>query len=110
MRIGDSGGFESSGYIGSTTRTNSLDATWSGEALVTANIIASGEFAPVVRLTRYEGNTWWFDGSFPYISLTTPMVLSGYKTLSGELDRLQIFSTDGAGTFDVNNGCLVIYR
>ena len=97
VQIGDSGGYETSGYInsavlktGSTTttktnRTSGFGMLWSASA---GNDLPTG----FLELRRVEGNRWLM--KYMLTSLGSHFGYGiGRKTLSGELDRIKFTSS-----------------
>ena len=93
FRIGDSGGIESTGYVGgdgvaafstsfSLIATNTASTLWGGIATLT--------------LIDSSTNTWCYSGSFGR-DTSAASTGGGAKSLSGVLDRVQLFT---ANTFD----------
>lgn len=101
VRIGDSGGLESTGYVSSAGNDTSLST------LTTGFLVTFGASAATVQTGRIELNladasafAWVASGataSTARISLCT-----GSKSLSAELDRVS-FLTSGSNTFDAGS-------
>jgi hypothetical protein len=104
IRIGDSGGFETTGYA--------RQSHYGTNALVTGGSSLSGDswrnyaWVNAVSVFYFSGqlvhagsNRWIMDASIFVSDYDGYFVtMMGYKELSGELDRIQFFPT--AGTFD----------
>ena len=100
LRLGDSGGIESSGYLSSvgshTETTNHTDHM----ALHNSGMTSVGASC-LIQLMRVSGNSW-AQHSVSRGNLSNSA--SGTKTLSGELTQVQIFSNTGnftAGTIQI---------
>jgi hypothetical protein len=102
LRLGDSGGYESTGYVGCSTLLKG-----SGFPFVTFNSTAfhiktdGNPLYGVLTLTKLgaQGSvTWCISGTYCR-SATSSMTTQGGKTLTGELDRVKLL-INGANTFD----------
>jgi hypothetical protein len=104
IRIGDSGGFETTGYArNSHYGTNALvtgGSSLSGDSWRNyAWVNAASVFYFSGQLVHAGSNRWIMDASIFVSDYDGYFVtMMGYKELSGELDRIQFFPT--AGTFD----------
>lgn len=105
LQLGDSGGYEGSGYQNAGTRlTNgnlvetSDGSSGAGFDLRVTN--ASYTLDGSIVLTRLSGNTWVAHGALANTNNTGVHVVSGAKGLSAELDRLRITPVNGSDTFD----------
>lgn len=109
IKIGDSGGIESSGYRGSIGQHDGRSAMGGGSGPardgaywnINENSMGTSDIAEgVITLSRCNGNVWSFSYS-GYMhdngSYSSWIVGGGSKSLSGALDRVQIATT--AGTF-----------
>jgi hypothetical protein len=105
IQLGDSGGLETSGYTGSagfmseSPAVNILALT-SG-FLTTSATLASANNNGVITLERHAGNLWGAHGTISRIDVDIMNFSSGYKVLSGELDRFRITTFGGTDTFDL---------
>ena len=105
VQIGDSGGVENTGYLGTTSY-------FSGVGVASANNTAgflisngAGDTATAVRhgqivISNLTGNTWVCSGSIGLSDTTRSCVLSFSKALSATLDRVRITTVNGTDTFD----------
>jgi hypothetical protein len=105
VQIGDSGGIENSGYLGTTSVISGVSAS-------TGNISAGFDLAPTwgasntfggsmtLDLINPSTNTWTARGMFGLSSAGAVTFISGSKPLSAELDRVRITATNGTDTFD----------
>ena len=105
LQIGDSGGIETSGYVGTTNLavTNTafstsfqIDPTGQGNsASVRSGILQ-------LSLLNSSTNTWTCSGVLGANSGSNPYVLQlgGVKSLSATLDRVRITTSNGTDTFD----------
>jgi hypothetical protein len=104
LRIGDSGGAESTGYVSSSnilqggTTSAGVGST---VGFVLYSTAATNILSGQITLTNYDGNAWVATGLWDYSHTTgiTGMV-AGYKGLSDVLDRVQILAANGTDAFD----------
>lgn len=100
LRIGDSGGIETSGYVSgcfTTASTNGFENSTVRFILThnSMNQLSNGYYGSVI-LTNLDGNSWASQGVLhAATTYGAPAANSGTKTLSGTLDRLQIAFTSG---------------
>jgi hypothetical protein len=103
IQLGDSGGFETSGYTSVVAYTGSAN----GKAVSTSGFIciasSAGQFwSGQVVITLVSGNIYVESGCVgdgsDYVSIS-----GGTKTLSGTLDRVRITTTNGTDTFDAGS-------
>lgn len=99
IEIGDSGGYETSGYAGTVFRDGG-SASFSSAFTITSTTVAADTYNGVVVLYRGDTstNTWHIQGT---ISATTGPLLhvsAGSKSLSATLDRLRVVA--GGNTWD----------
>lgn len=107
VKIGDSGGPETSGYAGRIMGLNGglfNEVTFSASfALEIAGDAARARYGSVV-LENIGGNAWVATISVSGVGGATQSVAgSGSKTLSGTLDHVRITTAGGADTFDAVN-------
>lgn len=102
IQIGDSGGFETTGYTGAGGRRDGESFNSSGYVIVHIVVAASTMNGSVV-LTNLNGNTWTEMGVVALNTGGAPNFSGGAKTLSATLDRVRITTSGGADTFDAGN-------
>ena len=109
IQLGDSGGVEISGYIGTGTVV--------GNGSGTSTAMSSGFFASqgsgatdvlsgqaTISLLDSATNTWAYSGVFGQSTATAIIYWSGgAKPLSATLDRVRITTTNGTDTFDAGS-------
>ena len=103
LQLGDSGGFETTGYLGTgsaITGTNacgvsSFTSGFSAGTGVTDGASRSG----CIFLLNVGGNTWLASGAVTN-GATANGVTAGVKALSATLDRVKLTTTGGANSFD----------
>lgn len=104
IQIGDSGGVETTGYLGSGSFTAvanvcSAVAQTSGfslDAASTAATIRSGS----VSLYNISGNVWVASGTLVRTDAAVTLMCAGTKTLSDTLTQVRITTVNGTDTFD----------
>ncbi len=101
IQIGDSGGYEATGYNNVSVihigggNTLSTETTGFRIDFGSASNVVSGQLI----LTRIDGNIWAIGGTLAKTNPGHVISTQGSKSLSAELDRIQI-TTTGANTFD----------
>lgn len=106
LQIGDSGGIETSGYLGSATFLGNAAAIVAANFTtgfgVTGSVVAGsvmhGTF--VLTLENVSANTWLCEGGLGYSNGPGSGVGEGSKSLSATLDRVRLTTVGGADTFD----------
>lgn len=105
VQIGDSGGVEATSY---ESQLSSLTAS----AVVTASSVVAFPVASVDAADLLSGtvdlwlvdpatNTWVSRGTLGRLTATLSLEVSaGFKSLSGTLDRVRLFTAAGTATFD----------
>ena len=100
VQLGDSGGIETSGYVG---------AVWSGAGagqdsigfVIQNNMIALQTQQGSVRINLFGGSIYVEDGNVgPNLLANAIAVSCGSKSLSSTLDRVRITTLNGTDTFD----------
>ena len=103
VQLGDSGGFETTGYSGATASAAAgsagSSALGAGFSVANTNIASNTWFGAMV-LTNLSGNIWTAHGSFGRVGTVYFGSVGGAKTLSGTLDRVRITTEGGADAFD----------
>jgi hypothetical protein len=104
FQLGDSGGIETTGYVGGTFAASSGAIIY---AAPTNGFQTLGDAAGTVLVygsivfTNINGNTWIASGLLFGNSYNTQV--AGEKTLSAVLDRVRITTTNGTDTFDAGS-------
>lgn len=108
VQIGDSGGVETTGYVGGTTCQTSASP-------VSGNLYGGTGFEIFVPtgagdvyhghliLTRVSGNKWSASGNFNLSNSNRSIVTGGTKTLSATLDRIRLTTLGGTDAFDAGS-------
>ncbi len=96
LRLGTSGGFATSGYVGYMARqaaaSNSYNA-FSQSFVLTNGMLATEVFSGNIYLTNQTGNVWTMNGQITGSNGTGNMMnMAGYISLSGTLTQVRITS------------------
>lgn len=115
LQLGDSGGVETSGYLGASgyTQDNSVSKTAAFGAGFNLNgdevSSASATLCGAVTLTNLTGNTWVASLGLGH-AIGTPVLGGGYKTLSDTLTTLRVTTANGTDTIDAGTlSVLAVY-
>lgn len=106
IQLGDSGGVENTGYLGSTGETAN---TGSGTTPFTTGIgVSRGTTAATLRhgivtLVHMGSNLWAASISTSRSDATVAYTGGANKTLSATLDRIRITTVNGTDTFDAGS-------
>ena len=107
VQLGDSGGIENTGYVGSAF-------AWTGGGGGTANSAgfllegqpsntAANNFSGILTICNFTGNTWVSSGTFCSQTTANQNFSGGTKTLSDTLTQIRITSVNGTDTFDAGS-------
>ncbi len=118
VRLGDSGGFETSGYLGTATFVSGAAAPVAPGIIAHSsgfNLIGGAASAGSVdiygavtfSLLESSTNTWACSGTLSRTAELISMFVSGTKSLSATLDRIQIASVGGTDTFDAGKANII---
>lgn len=101
MQLGDSGGFETTGYIGSVAFDAGRQSLTNGIGLGTTNSAAyqNTGIITLVKVTS-SGNKWVASGTITQSGSTYVYVTSSSKETSDTLTSLRITTAGGVNTFD----------
>ena len=101
IQIGDSGGFETSGYTGSVANNGASATNFStGFALVGSSTLAALAQSGHIVITNISGNIWIASINLGRTDSAMVFNGAGNKTLSDVLDRIRITTVNGTDTFD----------
>jgi hypothetical protein len=105
-QIGDSGGFETSGYSsaafgGSVGGSNIAGATSTAGFIITRANAAAYIWHGAFMIQKFDGNEWSEFGVTNSTSYAASS--SGIKTLDDTLDRVRITTVAGTNVFDSGN-------
>lgn len=106
FQIGDSGGIEATGYLGSGSIIGSASVTTT--SFTTGFGFASGGttakiWQGALRITNITGNTWVADGVFGRSDTTNTATVGGGKTLTDVLTQVRVTHVNGTDTFDAGS-------
>lgn len=108
MQIGDSGGIETSGYLGAASQTANATAVAASNFTtgfgVTAVLSAVSVVHGSMTLTRMDGTTnrWVANGQVAFSDPQTHQS-AGSKALTAALDRIRLTTVGGTDTFDAGS-------
>jgi hypothetical protein len=107
LQLGDSGGIETSGYLGTAVFA---DSNQTGTNFTSFFILEEGTNAAAIRhgnvvinLIDAATNTWTYSGNIARSDQASVTVSAGSKPLSATLDRVRITTVNGTDTFDAGN-------
>lgn len=101
FQLGDSGGIENTGYLGSGSDGTTGTLYTSGFGLVWASQSVVVHGALVISQIDSSANTWSASGVFVTSNTATgTRTTAGTKSLSDTLDRVRITTVNGTDTFD----------
>jgi len=107
IQLGDSGGIETTGYLGSTTAATTGVSTVTFTtgfgvcASITANSILHG--VATINLLDSSANTWSFGTTTGLSNLSQSHFGGAVKPLTNTLDRVRITTVNGTDTFDAGS-------
>jgi hypothetical protein len=104
LQLGDSGGFETSGYAGALVRTGlsslaTAQYPTTGFLLIN-DVVAADVFSGVICISLLGSNTWCGSSQISETAATSFFSGSGAKTLSDTLTQIRITTVGGTDTFD----------
>jgi len=105
IRLGDSGGIETTGYDSSCS---SLGSGTSSNTSVVGLLLASygtaaATFSGSITISNLSGNQWVSSGVLGRDDAAATHTSGGRKELSGTLDRIRITTINGTHTFDTGS-------
>lgn len=108
LQLGDSGGVETTGYLGTrTVLANAAAVTVSSEtaAFAWGGGSAANVFhgSLVLTLVNAATNVWVCSGNIAYSNATGLTIVAGSKPLSATLDRVRLTTSNGTDTFDAGS-------
>jgi hypothetical protein len=105
MRIGDSGGIETTGYLGgvSNISTSVTVATTTNAFVLDFSVGANNVNTGHAILTNISGNTWVCSSLLNNTATGVTKTQAGTKTLSDVLTQLIITTANGTDTFDAGS-------
>jgi hypothetical protein len=106
IRIGDSGGVETTGYTGTVvafTAVNSLNIASFTTGAQIIGALATSIRSGSMTITNIDGDRWQFGSIHANEELGYLGISSTIKTLSATLDRVRLTTVNGTDTFDAGN-------
>jgi hypothetical protein len=108
VRIGPSGGVETTGYAGSSGQTtgssaNTINFTAGFDINGGASSSVTLEGALSLALLDSSTNTWVVQGVIGHSNQTTCVLIGGKKALAGVLSVVRITTVNGTDTFDAGS-------
>jgi hypothetical protein len=107
IQLGDSGGFETTGYVGYGVRlgsTGGLYEAWSTGAAITNLVEAANLFSGSFTIQLLSSNLWVITGVGGVTNDTNRgLTMYGTKTLSDTLTQVRITTVGGTNTFDAGS-------
>jgi len=108
VQLGDSGGIETSGYIGATALAQ---VSTSGSGGLSSGFTTDGNGTLASTYTRHgvitvlniSSNIWVAQGCVGEPTIQRVGFVGGSKSLSGVLDRIRITTVNGTDTFDAGS-------
>ena len=101
IQLGDSGGVETTGYLGASS---SLDTVVASSSYTTGfgirSVFATSILHGSLIITNIDGDEWVCQGTFSLSNTARTITVSGSKILSATLDRIRITTLNGTDTFD----------
>jgi hypothetical protein len=104
IQLGDSGGFETSGYIGGSSRVDGVIAysSYSAGYTMTNQQAAASVYSGIWTISNISSNTWVENHVVAEIG-DASNIGGGYKALSDTLTQLRITTVNGTDTFDAGS-------
>jgi hypothetical protein len=103
VQLGDSGGVETTGYLGGVYTSNTVNANLTNGFLLRANAVAAADLyhgSLTLSLLEFSTNTWVCQGIVNRSNAADNCFVGGSKALSATLDRVRITTVNGTDTFD----------
>jgi hypothetical protein len=102
IRLGTSGGVESTGYAGAGMYQSSAVSTVTNTVGIFLNTLTTGIFSGAVSINLVGSNTWVANGSLGGNG-SNGIYTGSSKTLSGTLDRVRITTANGTDAFNAGS-------
>lgn len=99
IQLGDSGGFETTGYVGSGANAANAPVSFTTGFPAIVGLPAANNASGIVTVVNLNSNTWVSNTVMGSTS-PNPQYGGGTKTLSDTLDRVRITTVNGTDTFD----------
>jgi hypothetical protein len=102
VQLGDSGGFENTGYTGSAAFGSTYVLFTAGLGIA-ASTAAASVFSGQMIISKLDGNTWVSQSTVGYSNAGGISTGAGAKTLSDTLTQVRITTVNGTDTFDAGS-------
>lgn len=105
VRLGTSGGIESTGYEGAVANQGA-SGTYSNLSTgfaCTQTAAAVNAISGLLTIVHMGGNTWLCSGMVGYTNTAYLTPVAGAKSLGGVLDRIRLTTESGSDTFDAGS-------
>ena len=107
IQIGDSGGIETTGYLGASSFFSNA-GVGTNNSTTGVQLPNGGEAGTNIRhghifISNLTGNTWTFSGSVGLSDTTRSCLVSYSKPLSDVLTQVRITTVNGTDTFDAGS-------
>jgi hypothetical protein len=104
IQIGDSGGFETSGYVSAANiQSNVVLSSTQGFILNPTTVAAAGLRSGAVQLMNISSNTWVSSGNVYDSTNLWTSATAGGKSLSDTLTQVRLTTVNGTDTFDAGS-------
>ena len=102
IQLGDSGGFEITGYSATANTGATVVSSTTGLILLAATL-AADTYQGLISICSLSGNAWVSSGTLCQLGTNRTQFCAGSKTLSTTLDRVRITTVNGTDTFDAGS-------
>jgi hypothetical protein len=99
IQLGDSGGYETSGYLGSAVNAGNVPSLYTTGFALNNGVAAASVFSGIYTLVLLGSNTWAGNGQVGFSNAAALGQSAGAKTLSDTLTSIRLF-IDGTQQFD----------
>jgi hypothetical protein len=106
IQLGDSGGFETTGYLGASvqlTDAQSVNAATITTGFGIRSALAANTINGAVVITNLTNNTWVAQGALTDSSRGAGYLVGGAKALSDVLTQVRITTVNGTDAFDAGS-------
>jgi hypothetical protein len=104
LQLGDSGGYETTGYLGSASfvasGSSGATAYTTGFGILSANAVNVLHGSVILTLMDAATNLWAASGAIALSNTAQVVTVAGSKALSATLDRLRLTTVAGTDTYD----------
>jgi len=102
IQLGDSGGIETTSYLGSNWQANTTN-TLNSSGFIVADTAAIQIHHGSAIISLFGSNTWVIQSILGRSDAATSSICGGSKNLSDTLDRIRITTVNGTDTFDAGS-------